>query len=143
MNIDKDLVRRANSKLFQLWQLSKINIREKSLILVYKSWIQPLFLYSNACWLDHSHALVNKIQSVQNRALRICLRKLRWYQVRKLHEEANMKSVREMQIKLNNGYIQRALQHNILSVIELIDKKRQCPLNSCKSTLDHLQYQIH
>ena len=76
----KDLIRRANSRLFQLWRLSNLNVKEESLILDYKSWIRPLFLYSNACWLDQSHALINKIQNVQNLALRICLRKPRWYQ---------------------------------------------------------------
>ena len=81
----KDLIRRANSRLFHLWRLSNLNVNEESLILVYKSWIRPLFLYSNACWLDQSHALINKIQNVQNRALRICLRKRRWYQTQKLH----------------------------------------------------------
>ena len=43
------LKKRANSRLFQLWSLSNLNINEESLLLVYKSWIRPLFLYSNAC----------------------------------------------------------------------------------------------
>ena len=133
----KDLIRIAESRLFQLWKLSNLNVNEENLILVYKSWIRPLFLYSNACWIDQSHAFINKIQNLQNRALRFCLWKPRYYQTQKLHEEANMKSVREMHIKLANGYIERAIKHNILSVLELINKKRQCPLNSCKSTLDH------
>ena len=137
----KDLrMNRANSRLFQLWRLSNLNVNEESLILVYKSWIRPLCLYSNACWLDQSHALIKKIQNVQNRALRICLRRPRRYQTQKLHEEENMKSFRELQMKLANGYIQRAIKHNILSVSELIYEKRQCPLKSCKSTLDHLNY---
>ena len=123
----KDLIQRANSRLFQLWKLSNLNVNEESLILVYKSWIRPLFLYSNACWLDQSHALINK-------------RKPRWYQTQKLHEELNLKSIWEMQIKLASWYIQRAIKHNTLSVSELIYKKRQCPLNYCKSTLDHLNY---
>ena len=71
----KDLVRRANSRLFQLWKLINLNVNEESLILVYKSWIRPLYMSSNSCWLDHSHAFVNKIQNLQNRALQICLRK--------------------------------------------------------------------
>ena len=106
----KDLIRRANSRLFQLWKLSNLNVNEENIGLVYKSWIRFLFLYSDDCWLDHSLALFNKIQNVQNRALQICLRKPKWFQVQNLHEEANMKSVREMQIKLANGYIQRAIK---------------------------------
>ena len=134
------LKKRANSRLFQLWRLSNQNINEESLLLVYKSWIQPLFLYSNACRIDQSQALINKKQCVQNRVLRICLQKPRFYKVQKLHEEANMQTIREVQIKLANGYISRAIKHNTQSVVELIHKKRQCPLNKCKITLDHLQY---
>ena len=117
------LIKRANSRLFQLWRLNNLNINEESLLLVYKSWIRPLFLYSNACWIDQSQALINKIQCVQNRALRICLRKPRFYKVQKLHEDANMQTIREVQIKVANGYISRAIKHNTQSVVELIHKK--------------------
>ena len=134
------LVKKANGRLFQLWRLSILNINEESLLLVYKAWIRPLFLFSNACWMNQSQRITYKIQNVQNRALKICLRKPRCYRVQKLHEEANMQIIKELQIKLANGYISRAIKHNIQSVIDLIQKKRQCPLNTCKSTLDHLQY---
>ena len=134
------LVKKANIRLFQLWRLSNLNINEESLLLVYKTWIQPLFLYSNTCWMDQSQAIINKIQNVQNRALRICLRKPGCYKVQKLHEEANMKMIKELQIKLANWYFSWAIKHNIQSVIDLIHKKWQSPLNTCKSTLDHLQY---
>ena len=39
----QSLIKRANSRLFQLWRLSNLNINEESLLLVYKSWIRPLF----------------------------------------------------------------------------------------------------
>ena len=134
------LVKKPNSRLFQLWRLINLNINEESLLLVYKTWIRPLFLYSNACWMNQFQGIINKIQYVQNRARRICLRKPRCYRLQKLHEEANMQMINELQIKIANGYISRAFKHNIQPVIDLIHKKRQCPLNTCKSTLDHLQY---
>ena len=37
------LVKKANSRLFQLWRLSNLNNNEESLLLVYKTWIRPLF----------------------------------------------------------------------------------------------------
>ena len=37
------LVKKANSRLIQLWRLSNLNINEKSLLLVYQTWIRPLF----------------------------------------------------------------------------------------------------
>ena len=90
--------------------------------------------------MNQSQRIINKMQYVQNRALRICLRKPRCYRVQKLHEEANVQMIKKLQIKLANGYISRAIKHNIQSVIDLIRKKPQCPLNTCKSTLNHLQY---
>ena len=98
------------------------------------------FLYSNACWMNQFQGIINKIHYVQNRALRICLRKPSCYRVQKLHEEANKQMIKELQVKLANGYISRSIKHNIKSVIDLIHKKRQCPLNTCKNTIDHLQY---
>ena len=41
-----------------------------------------------------------------------------------------MKPVREMKIKLANGYIKRAVKYNVLSVLELINKN-----DSARSTL--------
>ena len=77
----------------------------------------------------------------KNRALRICMRKPRWYSVKKLHEEANIPAVREFQIRLANEYLKRAKENKIELILELIQKKRQRPKNSYQSTLDHLSCQ--
>ena len=45
--------------------------------------------------MDQPQAIINKIQYVQNRALRICLWKPKCYRVQKLHEEANMQMIKE------------------------------------------------
>ena len=89
--------------------------------------VRPLFLYSNACWIDQSNSFINNIQLTQNRALRICMRKTRWYSAKKLHEEANIPAVRDIQIRLANGYLKRAKENKIESIPELIQKKRQRP----------------
>ena len=60
----------------------------------------------------------------QNRALRICMRKPLWYSVKKLHEEANIPVVRDFQIGLANEYLKRAKENKIVSILELIQKKR-------------------
>ena len=132
----KDIVTRANKQMFRLWRLSNFNIEQKSLLLLYKSWIRPLFLYANACWLNQSQTVISIMQKAQNRALRICLSKPRWYSVQKLHEESNSPFIRSIQIRLAIDYIKRAKKNNIEPII--IEKKRQCPKNNCKSTLDLL-----
>ena len=74
----KGLVARANKRIYQLWRLSQINNDEECLLTLYKSWVRPLFLYANACWIDQSNSIINNIQLTQNRALRICMREPRW-----------------------------------------------------------------
>ena len=134
----KDITSRENKRIFQLQRLSNLNVEQKSLLLLYKSWIRPLFLYANACWLNQSQTVISIMQNAQNRALRICLRKPRWYSVQKLHEESNSPTTRNIQIRLANEYIKRAQKNKIEAILRLIEKKRQCPKNNCKSTLDFL-----
>ena len=86
----KDITSRSNKRIFQLQRLSNLNVEQESLLLLYKSWIRPLFLYANACWLNQSQTVISIMQKAQNRALRICLRKPRWYSVQKLHEESKL-----------------------------------------------------
>ena len=134
----KDITTRANKRIFQLWRLSNLNVEQESLLLLYKSWIRPLFLYANACWLNQSQTVISIMQKAQNRALRICLRKPRWYRVQKLHEESNTPTIRNIQIRLSKDYIKRAKKNKIEAILRLIENKRQCPKNNYKSTLDLL-----
>ena len=119
----KSLVARANKRVYQLWRLNQINIDEGCLLTLYKSWVQTLFPYANACWIDQSNSIINNIQLTQNRALRVCMRKPRWYSVKKLHEEAIIPAVRDLQIRLANKYLKRAKENKIESILELIHKK--------------------
>ena len=136
----KSLVARAIKRIYQLWWLSQINIVEECLLTLYKSWVRPLFLYANACLIDQSNSIINNIELTQSRALRIFMRKPRWYSVKKLHEEANIPAVRDFQIKLANEYLKQPKENKIESILKLIQKKRQRPKNSYQSTLDHLSH---
>ena len=71
----KDITTRANKRIFQLWRLSNLNVEQESLLLLYKSWIRLLFLHANACWLNHSQAVISIMQKAQNRALRFLFKK--------------------------------------------------------------------
>ena len=134
----KNITSRANKRIFQLQRLSDLNVEQESLLLLYKSWIRPLFLYANACWLTQSQTVISIMQKAQNRALRICLRKPRWYSAQKLHEESNSPTIRNIQIRLAKEYIRRAQKNKIEAILRLIEKKRQCPKNNCKGTLNFL-----
>ena len=96
----KSLVERANKTIYQLWRLSQINIDGECLLTLYKSWVWTLFLYANAGWIDQSNSIINNIQMTQNGALRTWMRKPYWYSVEKLHEQANLHSLRDILIRL-------------------------------------------
>ena len=134
----KDITTKANRRFFQLWRLINLNIEQESLLLLCKSWIRPLFLYANACWLNQSHAVISIMQKAKNKALRTFLRKPRMYSVQKLYEESNSPTVRNLQVRLSKDYIKRAQKNQVEAILRFIKNKRQCPKNYCKSTLDLL-----
>ena len=101
----KDITTRANKRIFQLWCLSNISAEQNSLLLLYKSWIRPSFLYANACRLNQSQTVIFTMRKPQNRSLKICLRKPRLYNMQKLNEEINSPLLRNLQIRLAKDYI--------------------------------------
>ena len=119
----KDITSRANKRIFQLQRLSNLNVKQESLFLLYKSWIRPLFLYANACWLNQTQTVISIMQKAQNRALRIRFRKPRWYSVQKLHEKSNSPTIRNIQIRLAKEYIKRAQKNKIEAILRLMEKK--------------------
>ena len=58
----KDITTRANKWIFQLWRLKNLNNEQENLLLLYKSWILPSFLYANACWLNQSQVVISIMQ---------------------------------------------------------------------------------
>ena len=58
----KSLVARANKGIYHIWRLSQFNINEECLLTFYVSWVRPLFLYANACWIDQSNSFINIIK---------------------------------------------------------------------------------
>ena len=107
-------------------RLSNLNVEQESVLLLYKSRIRPLFLHANACWLNQSQTVILIMRKAQNRALRICLRKPRWYSVQELHEEYNSPTIRNIQIRPANDYIKRAQKNKIEAILRLIETKAMC-----------------
>jgi|LakMenE18May11ns_1017448.scaffolds.fasta_scaffold9718290_1 hypothetical protein len=97
----------------------------------YKSYICPLYEYSNFPLLTASEATLNKIQIIQNKALRICINKTRYDQIstETLHNETNTKYVKERITNLSNNYVQKTFTNqNNEQILELL--KEQNTINS-------------
>ncbi len=92
----------------------------------YKSYICPLYEYSNFPLLTSSEANLNKIQVIQNKALRICINKTRYDHISTdtLYTETNTKYVKERITDLSNNYVQKTFttQHNE-QVLELFQEE--------------------
>jgi hypothetical protein len=73
----------------------------------YKAYISPIFEYANFALLSANGATLNKIQKVQNKALRICQSKTIYDRVDTMHVESNMLNVKDRLNNLSNNYVSK------------------------------------
>ena len=65
------ILKKANSRLYALRQLKNAGLARDDLFQIYCSLIQPCIEYASPVWSDLTQNLINIIESVQKRALRI------------------------------------------------------------------------
>ena len=132
------LAKRASQRASQLYKLRMLGVPAKNLIQVYSMWIRPLFTYANAAWITASNKCIEKLQKVQNRALRTCLGQNMSCRIGLLHATSNLPLVRDQQLKLARNYLAAKLQTKFGKTISLITNKRMCPKTSTITPLDIL-----
>ena len=95
-----------------------LGMQSKTLIHLYKMWIRPIALYGAPAYYSAAKTHLNKIQVIQNSALRIALRRNRRSHIADLHmggcliplkTEALRSSHRFMEKKVDDSLIQRLL----------------------------------
>ena len=96
-----------------------LGMQSKTLIHHYKMWIRPIALYDSAA---KTH--INKLQIIQNSALRVALRRNRRTHIEDIHQEGSLillkveavrSSHRFMEKKIDDCLIQRLLiEHKIM-----------------------------
>ena len=101
-----------------------LGMQSKTLIHLYKMWIRPIALYGAPAYNSAAKTHLNKIQVIQNSALRIALRRNRRSHIEDLHEEgcliplkpeAARSSHRFIEKKVDDSLIQRLLlEHRIM-----------------------------
>ena len=101
-----------------------LGMQPKTLIHLYKMWIRPIALYGAPAYYHAAKTHINRIQVIQNAALRVALRKNRRTHIEELHEEGSLillkaKAVRSshrfIEKKVDNSLIQRLLvEHRII-----------------------------
>ena len=101
-----------------------LGMQSKTLIHLYNMWIRPIALYGAPVYYNAAKTHLNKIQVIQNSALRIALRRNRRSHIADLHEEgliplkaeAVRSSHRFMEKRVDDSLIQRLLvEHRIIT----------------------------
>jgi hypothetical protein len=73
----------------------KIGMPSNQALIVYKAYIRPCIEWGCEAFLAMSPSNMTELQTIQNKALRICLRRSRCYNTAKLHEESTMPDIQE------------------------------------------------
>ena len=101
-----------------------LGMRSQTLIHLYNMWIRPTALYGAPAYYSAAKTHINRIQVIQNSALRVALRRKRRTNIEDLHEkgsliplqaEAIRSSHRFREKKVDDSLIQRLLiEHRIM-----------------------------
>ena len=125
-----------------------LGMQSKTLIHLYKMWIRPIALYGAPAYYNAAKTHINKIQVIQNSALRVALRKTRRTHIEDLHQEGSLiplkaeavrSSHRFMEKKIDDSLIQKLLiEHKIMLDYDRYRKARpsKTPIDLIP---DHLQ----
>ena len=126
-------------------------MQSKTLIHLYKMWIRPIALYGAPAYYSAAKTHINKIQVIQNSALRVALRKTRRTHIEDLHQEGRLiplkaeavrSSHRFMEKKIDDSLIQKLLiEHKIMLDYDRYRKARpsKTPIDLIP---DHLEIAI-
>lgn len=84
---------------------SKLNVKNK--ILIYKSCLRPVITYAAAAWNTTCKTNYKNLQILQNKALRIALRKRRSTKISDLHTEAKISYLDTYISKLSSNFLKK------------------------------------
>ena len=103
---------RANKRLNVLKALSRAGTTPKTIIKLYNIYIRPLFEYGSAAFLAAPKEQIEKMQKVQNQAIRIGLRIPSYLSINLIHEAACTQKLKERLIDLNKKLLSSMKQNN-------------------------------
>lgn len=126
MHID-ELVKKAGQRMCILYQLVRSNVPQSNLLIIYKTMIRSLFTYANAAWINHTKSQSKKMQTIQNRALRVCLGLGPGSNVTAMHRDANLPLLSDLQSNLAQRYFKKAVCSEKPWALTLAARERQCP----------------
>ena len=110
----QDLALRAEKRLNILRILAWGGTEPKILLRLYKVYLRSIFEYGSICFLHSPDSVLDIMQRIQNKAIRICLRLPQYVSVSLLHGSACMPMMKERLVQLGVRLVDRMKQSNPL-----------------------------
>jgi len=94
-------------------------LHEKNKLLLYKVVLRPIFLYGSPVWGNCAKTHIKKLQIIQNRYLKMCLKLPRRFSTDTLHNMTNTEMIVPYIAKLNQKFTERCLLNNNPLILNL------------------------
>ena len=99
-----------------------LGMQSKTLIHLYKMWIRPIALYGAPAYYNAAKTHINKIQVIQNSALRVALRKTRRTHIEDLHQEGSLIPLKAEAVRSSHRFIEKKIDDSLIQKL-LIEHK--------------------
>ena len=107
-----ELAARAEKRLNILRILAWGGTEPKTMIRLYKVYIRSIFEYGSVSFLHCPDSLLEIMQKIQNKAIRICLRLPRYVSIKILHENSCLATIKERFVQLGSRMISKMIVSN-------------------------------
>ena len=108
----EDVLARANKRLNVLRVVTRAGVDKRVAMRLYKTYILPLIEYGSISFIAAPKGTIEKLQKLQNEAIRICLRLPRYIRIDLLHEYAGLCTISDKLEKSNAKLLSSMLHHN-------------------------------
>ena len=107
------ICKRANTRLNVLKVLSRSGTDAATLMRIYKIYVRPIIEYGSIAFLAAPKSQLSRLQSIENDAIRICLRLPKYIRNNLLHDYASLKPFTERLFDLNFSLLGKMVNHNV------------------------------
>ena len=119
----QNIEKKVKAKLITLNQLRNLSISRTNLLTMYKTYIRSHITYAVTAWMNSTKANQDKLQKLQNSAMRTCTKARRNKSNASLHAECKINTVREEQRRQAKKYIERCYSNNNKAMVQLYENR--------------------
>ena len=134
----EDICAKANQRLNVLRALSRAGVSPHITMRLYKMYVRTLLEYGSSSFLVSLKSNMEKLQKIQNEAIRICLRLPRYIRIDLLHEYAGIDTIAE-RLKILNQRLLATMVSTNEDIKKLVDQQHLTQTLAPKSPLDLLR----